>query len=258
MVSVPIDDSSLSGVATPGAMGVAILYVCAETVATAIVARNTVKNRKHAVFILCFPLMLPRTANRDGPESIEPSPSPSTSAQQHQGPPVMAPALHPAFSGNDDVDARGQGTIPHSNILFTTGPAILLKNASRICGSVLRKPTTRCSSGDCCLPRFCHSCSQVDDWYFWITFSATRSRIGNCCAYATPTATQPATATTSQNCLLMTNSFTKWFQFPFRCAPGSATSKPHRDASDHMLASRSGPWWASESRRRRCSGRRSP
>src|SRR5439155_26220313 len=33
-----------------------------------------------------------------------------------------------------------QGIIPKSNILFMTGLAILLKNASRICGSLFRNP----------------------------------------------------------------------------------------------------------------------
>ena len=77
-----------------------------------------------------------------------------------------------------------QGIIPHSNILLTIGAETLAKNAWRICGSCCSIFTTRCSISGLGWPWpaafSAHNCWQDDDWYFWMTLSATLSMIGNC------------------------------------------------------------------------------
>src|SRR5262245_32966864 len=122
--------------------------------------------------------------------------TPSTSAEKTEGnvrPFIASPA------------PTGQGTRPHSNILLTTGPATRLMNSVRICGSVLRKLITRCSSSDCGLPRASQSCSQVDCWYFWTTLSASMSRIWYW-APATPATVSVSTPANKGSGLIMTSS----------------------------------------------------
>src|SRR5215510_9177045 len=84
--------------------------------------------------------------------------------------------------------------MPHSNILLAIGAAILLMNAIRIWGSPRSIWISSCSRCDFGLPRASHSCSQVADSYFWMTWVAAMSRIGNWAAAmpATSTANTPA------------------------------------------------------------------
>jgi hypothetical protein len=67
----------------------------------------------------------------------------------------------------------------HSNSLLAVGAAMRLMNAVRIWGSPHRICRASCSCAGFGWPFCCHNYSQVACWYFWMTFSATMSTIGN-------------------------------------------------------------------------------
>src|ERR1700722_3519952 len=91
-------------------------------------------------------------------------------------------------SGCFVANSGTHGIIPHSNSLLATGPATLLMNICRICGSLRRKFTASCSRCPLGCPLSAHNCSHEEFWYFWITLLATLSSNGcwSYCAPATP------------------------------------------------------------------------
>ena len=85
---------------------------------------------------------------------------------------------------------RGHGIIPYSNILLTIGAATLFTNAVRMFGSCAGAEWPAVPVETLAFPSSAPSPARaarnVELWYFWMAWSASRSIIGYCCASATP------------------------------------------------------------------------
>src|SRR5215469_9561552 len=130
--------------------------------------------------------------------------------RKDRGTPGHFPGCHRGLAkevGRHRTPGNDQGIIPHSNILFAIGAATRLINAARICGSLCSICIAFCSpcgfGRPCFVARSCHSCSQLDCWYFCTSRFAMASSIGYCCAVATVANSNAGTIANRKTCLIM-------------------------------------------------------